>query len=69
MADGEIVLPAKANLRDKQTILVTTTQEITALALDGNGVATFYGEPTTLLAEGYFTLKYDLALDAWFRVG
>lgn len=69
MADGTVVLPAVTNLRDKQTVLITSTQEITALVVDENGAGSIYGEPTSLSAEGFFKMKYDLALDAWFRVG
>lgn len=68
LATGTIVLPAAVNLRDKQTLLVTSNQEVTALTIDGNGI-TVNGAPTTIAQYGYFKLKYDLTLGVWNRVG
>jgi len=65
LATGTITLPSV--LRDKQLVIVNSTQEITALTVDGNG-ATVVGAPTTLSANGYFTLKYDLTVDSWYRI-
>lgn len=64
-----ITLPAVANLRDKQTLIVNSTQVITALTIAANGATAVLGAPTTLAANGYFTLKYDLTLTTWYRVG
>lgn len=63
-----LTLTLPATLRDKQTVLVNCTQIITTLTVDGNG-ATVNGAPTTLAANGYFKLKYDISLDSWYRVG
>jgi len=68
LATLTIELPAPTNLRDKQLLIVTSTNELTALTVDGNG-ATVIGAPTTLAAEGFFTLKYDIVLSTWYRVG
>lgn len=63
-----LVLPAVASLSDRTEILVVTTQAITAVTFTLNGATAIYGEPTTLSAEGYFTLKFDSGLNSWFRV-
>jgi len=68
LADGSITLPTKSGLTDKQSILVNSTQEVTALTVDGQD-ATVTGAPTTILANGFFTLKYDKQMNVWYRVG
>lgn len=67
-AAGTIVLPTSTNCIDKQDILVNCTQAVTTLTVAGNG-ATVTGAPTTLAANAYFRLKYDLAGTTWYRVG
>lgn len=67
-AAGTTVLPARANLVDKQEFLLNTTQAVTTLTITGNG-ATVTGAPTTLAANAFFRLKYDLNSNVWFRVG
>lgn len=67
-AAGTITLPASTNLIDKQELLVNTTQAVTTLTVAGNG-ATVVGEPTTLAANDFFRLKYDLNGNTWYRVG
>lgn len=66
-ADGEVNLPT-LNLIDKQTVLVTCTQAVTAFVVDGGG-KTVNGAPTALTANAFFTMKYDVTFDAWYRVG
>lgn len=66
-ADGTIVLPTSTVAVDKQTILVNCTQIVTALVVDGNG-ATVTGEPSSLAANDFFTLKFDKANVVWYRV-
>lgn len=67
-ADGAITLPLSSGLRDKQRVIVNCTQAVAAFVVNGNG-ATVTGEPTALLADGYFTLEYDLSLNTWYRIG
>lgn len=67
-AAGTITLPQMANAADKQQILINCTQAVTTLTVAGNG-ATVAGAPTTLAANAYFRLKYDLAGTTWYRVG
>lgn len=67
-ATGTIVLPAVANATDKQSVLVNSTQAVTTLTVDGNGAVAVTGEPTTLAANDFFTLKYDALTQTWYRV-
>jgi hypothetical protein len=68
-AAGTITLPAVGNVVDKQEVLVNTTQAVTTLTVDGNGVLAVTGEPSTLAANDFFHLKYDATTQAWYRVG
>lgn len=68
-AAGTIVLPAIANVVDKQEILVNCTQQVVSLTVDGNGAGAVTGEPSSLGADDFFRLKYDATTDAWYRVG
>jgi len=63
---GTIVLPS-TGLVDKQTVLVTCTQAVTTLTI--TSAKTLYGEPAALSADDFFTLKYDITFDSWYRVG
>lgn len=67
-AAGTIVLPALAECLDGQELLVTCTQTVTALTVDGNG-ATVNGAPTTLAANAFFRLRFDAINESWYRVG
>lgn len=68
LAAGTITLPTPANLRDKQLLICNCTQQVTALTIEGNGAAAVNGGPTTLGADDFFTLKYDLTLNTWNRI-
>lgn len=65
---GTITLPAVANCADKQELLVNCTQSVTTLTISGNG-ATVTGAPSTLAANAFFRLRFDLATKVWYRVG
>lgn len=67
-AAGTLVLPAVANCVDRQEILVTTTQAVTALTISANG-ATLSGAPTTLTANAFFTLRFEALTKIWYRAG
>ena len=67
-AAGTITLPAKADCRDGQEVLVSCTQAVTSLTVSGNG-ATVNGGPTTMAANGNARLRFDGVFQAWFRVG
>lgn len=67
-AAGTVVLPATSNSIAGQEFLFNCTQAITSLTVDGNG-STVVGAPTTISANDYFRLKYDIILKTWYRVG
>lgn len=67
-AAGTITLPTAANVADGQEILCNTTQAVTTLTTAGSG-ATVIGAPTTLAANAFFRLRYNLVLNTWYRVG
>lgn len=67
-AAGTITLPAQAECVDGQEVLVSCTQSVTTLTVDGNG-ADVNGAPTTLSANGFFRLRYDGVFNAWYRIG
>lgn len=64
-----ITLPSLANLRDKQKFICNCTQAVAGLTIDGNGSTVGTGAPGALLADDYFTLKYDATLNIWYRIG
>lgn len=68
LATLTLKLPLLANCVDKQEILVNCTQIVTSLTINANG-SSILGEPTSLAANDYFTLRYDIVLHTWYRVG
>lgn len=66
-AAGTLILPLLANCDDKQEINVNCTQSVGTLTINGNG-ATVTGAPTSLSANGYFTLRFEAVTDTWYRV-
>jgi hypothetical protein len=67
-AAGTITLPLQAYCSDEQEVLVSCTQAVTTLTVSGNG-STVNGAPTTLAANGFFRLRFDGVLKAWYRIG
>jgi len=66
-ATGTIVLPSAPG--DKAEVSVNCTQIVTALTVSAGG-ATVTGAPTTLAAaNAFFTMRFDAATSAWYRVG
>ena len=66
-AAGTIVLPSAP--ADKDEVSVNCTQIVTALTVSGAG-RTVTGAPTTLAAaNAFFTMRFDAATNAWYRVG
>lgn len=66
---GTITLPPVASLKDKQLVLVNCTEQVVTLVIEGNGVSAVRGGPTSLAADSFFELKYDVTLKTWYRVG
>ncbi len=67
--EGTIVLPISPGVVDKQEVLVNCTQAVTTLTINKNGATALTGSPTTLGANAFFRLKYDLPTSTWYRVG
>ena len=65
-AAGTIVLPALPV--DGQEVLVSCTQAVTTLTVNGNG-STVNGAPATLAANAFFRLRFDGVFKAFYRVG
>lgn len=65
-ATGTIVLPTTPT--DKQEIKVNSSREVTALTINGSGAGVSAGVPTTIAANGHFTIKYDGVSATWYRV-
>lgn len=63
-AAGAIVLPTGAS--DKDTVTVNCTQIVTSLTVSSG--ATVVGAPTTLAANGFFTMRFDAATSTWYRI-
>jgi len=66
-AAGMLTLPAPANCFDGQQVVVCTTQIITAFTLAGNG-STLVGNPTSLGAGGFFTMRFNALQSTWYCV-
>lgn len=60
-----LVLPTSGNAYDGQQILVTCSNSITALTINGNG-ATVVGAPTGLGVGGFFTLRFNKLQTTWY---
>jgi hypothetical protein len=67
-AAGTVVLPAQASCVDGQEVLVSCTQAVTTLTVNGNG-STVNGAPATLAANAFFRLRFDGVFKAWYRAG
>lgn len=51
-----------------QEMLVNSTQAVTSLFVNGNGANAVFGGPTTLAANGFFRMRFDVPSRSWFRV-
>jgi hypothetical protein len=67
-AAGTITLPDVALLVDRQEVLVSCTESVAALTVNGNG-ALVNGAPGSLSAADAFRLKFDKTHVAWYRAG
>jgi hypothetical protein len=68
MAVGTLTLPAQGTSVNLQEILVSTSQQVTALTVAPNG-SNLVGAPTTLAAGAFFRLRFDALTSTWYRVG
>lgn len=69
LAAGTITLPLLSNVVDKQEVLVNCTQQVAVLTINGNGAVAVTGGPTSLGADDFFRLKFDIITQTWYRVG
>lgn len=65
--DGQITLLASTSCIDKQELLVSCNQAIDSFTIDGNG-ASVEGEPSQIVANDSFRLRYDKQTNKWIRV-
>lgn len=68
LATGTVTLPLNTQTPDGTEVLITTTQQITAFTLQGNGALQVYGAPGTLSAEDAFRVRYVQATNSWYRI-
>lgn len=66
-AAGTIVLPAYPGADDGQEVLVNCTQSVASLSITANGATAVTGAPTSLAANGFFRLRFDLLTRTWYR--
>lgn len=66
-AAGTIVFPEVSTLRDGQEFLITTTQSVTTVTLNGNG-STIVGPVTSFTAGGFARYKFDLVTRTLYRI-
>jgi len=67
LAAGTIKLPSSSQVIDNQTVTIFSTNEVTTLTIDLNG-SSGTGMPTTIAANGFFTLRYNSTLKTWYKV-
>jgi hypothetical protein len=65
-AAGTVTLPA--NPADRQLVTVSCSQAVTSLTVAGNG-NTVRGAPSTIAADGFFSMRFDDVTNVWIRVG
>jgi hypothetical protein len=66
LAAGTIVLPPAGTAVDRQEIAVTSSQTVTSLTVSSTGL-TVTGAPTTIAANGSFTMRFDATTSTWIR--
>lgn len=67
-ASATINLPDAANRAHGQEVLITCTNVIISLTTNGSG-ASVNGAPSSLVANGFYRMRYDSVANGWFRVG
>jgi hypothetical protein len=68
LATGTITLPLNTGVPDGTEVLITTTQEITALTISLNGATAVFGSPTTLQPGAAVRLRFYLATNSWYSI-
>lgn len=69
LATGTVTLPLNTGTPDGTEVLVTTTQQITALTVGLNGAAALYGNGLTTMSAGdQFRLRFVQSTNSWYRI-
>jgi hypothetical protein len=68
LASGTITLPLNTGVPDGTEVLITTTQEITALTISLNGATAVFGSPATLQGGAAVRLRFYLATNSWYAI-
>lgn len=63
-----VILPGADDRALDQEVLVTCTQAVSSVTVNGNG-GIVLGAPTSLSANGFFRLRYDNISNTWYRIG
>ena len=61
-----LLLPASTAVTDGQEITMTSTETISSLSVNGNGI-TVNGAPTSIGVDSPFKLKYNKETNEWYR--
>jgi len=68
LATGTITLPLNTDVPDGTEVLITTTQEITALTISLNGATAAFGTTPRLQAGAALRLRFYLATNSWYAL-
>jgi hypothetical protein len=68
LATGTITLPLASSTADGTEVLVTTTQQVSALTTGANGATAVYGAPSSLGADDVFKLRFYQPTNSWYKV-
>lgn len=68
LATGTVTLPLNSLTLDGTEITITSTQQITALTIGGNGATAVYGAPTSLGADSGFKLRFYQPYNSWYKL-
>lgn len=68
LATGTITLPLNTGVPDGTTLLITSTQEITALTIALNGATAIYGAVTNLSAGSAAVYRFYQPTNSWYNI-
>jgi hypothetical protein len=68
LASGTITLPLNTGVPDGTTVLITSTQEITALTIALNGATAVYGAVTSLAAGSATEIRFYQPTNSWYAL-
>jgi hypothetical protein len=68
LATGTVTLPLNTGVPDGTEVLITSTQEITALTIALNGATAIYGGITSLAGGSAFAIRYYQPTNSWYAL-